>query len=276
MGSIENVPGQRSGYERILDEISETGYVGTELGDWGFMPTDPVQLAAELQKRNLEMTGSWVNVYMAHDSRYAESLENCLRTARQLSKVCDEVYEIPHRTKNAGRIKSGDEMDALTRKIFNANINRICKQVKEETGVKVLFHHHIGTWIETPEEIDRLLNDTIIDICFDSGHCFFGGGNPLEMVKKYYSRVGVIHFKDCEPQVAERSRREGWDAFESLRHGIFPELGKGGINFQGITDHLKTMNYSGWIIVEQDVIPGMGDPKNSAYRNREFIRTLGL
>jgi len=284
-GVIENVAGKRSGYEVVIDEIRDTGYIGTELGDWGFMPTEPEKLKEVLAQRGLELTGSWVNVYLSHRNRFRESVDNCLKVARLLAEVCDgkpyinlgdEVYEIPNRTKKAGRIQPADAIDPHTRKLFMSNVNMLCDEVSSETGVSVLFHHHVGTWIETPVEIDQLLNESKVNICFDSGHCMFGGGEPLTMLKKYRERVGAVHFKDCSRKVAEKSVQFEYDAFESLKQGIFPELGQGNIDFPALTKHLKDTAYDGWIIVEQDVIPGMGNPKLSAQRNRNYLKNLGL
>jgi len=284
-GVIENVAGERSGYIKVLDEIAATGYEGTELGDWGFMPTDPKALKDELSQRDLLLTGSWCNTYLTHPSRYEESLSNCMRAASQLRLVGienayinlgDECYEVEQRTKNAGRATSDMMFSSELRKNFASNANRLKEHVEGETGVQVLFHHHIGTWIETNEEIDFLMHETNLGLCFDSGHCFFGCGDPLTYLKKYYDRVGAVHFKDCSAKVADKSRKEKFDAFQSLENGIFPELGKGNVDFQSLGKYLTDSDYSGWIIVEQDVIPGMGSPKESAQRNREFITQLGL
>ena len=85
-----------------------------------------------------------------------------------------------------------------------------------------------------------------------------------------------MHFKDCSPSVHQRSRTEQWDYFASLKHGIFCELGKGDVDFPGVTNELRQTNYSGWIVVEQDVLPGMGAPRQYAQNNREYLRKLGL
>jgi inosose dehydratase len=85
-----------------------------------------------------------------------------------------------------------------------------------------------------------------------------------------------VHFKDCSPQEHDQSRKAGWNYFDSMKNGIFCELGKGDVNFAAVADELRGTNYSGWIVVEQDVLPGMGAPKEYARRNREFLRSCGL
>src|SRR5436305_13480600 len=114
-GVIENVEGERGGYTRVLDEMHETGFAGTELGDWGFMPTDPAVLRQELATRNLKLLASWVSVYLHDPSRLAESEAAAVRTARLLAEVGgpdnlivlgNDPYTDPMRTKYAGRIKA--------------------------------------------------------------------------------------------------------------------------------------------------------------------------
>jgi inosose dehydratase len=104
----------------------------------------------------------------------------------------------------------------------------------------------------------------------------FGGGDPLEALRKHKDRIWHIHFKDCHPGIALRSRNEGWDYFKSVGNGVFCELGKGAVDFPSIVKELTLQGYSGWIVVEQDVLPGMGNPKVCAQRNRDYIKSLGL
>jgi len=164
-------------------------------------------------------------------------------------------------------------------KIFAEGANLIAREVKEKTGLRTAFHHHCAGYVETPEEIDTLLRLTdpeLLGLVLDMGHYMFGGGEPLDALKKYHQRIWHVHFKDCDPQVAVKSRSEGMDYFQSVNAGIFCELGKGAVDFRAIVDELHRQNYDEWIVVEQDVLPGMGNPKACAQRNRDFIKTLGL
>ena len=287
-GVIENIAGERGGYAKVLDEMHETGYVGTELGDWGFMPTDPDKLRQELQARNLKLLASWVSVYLHDPDRHAHSEAEAVRTARLLAEVGgpnalivlgNDPYGDPMRTKYAGRITPERGMSDAQWQVFAAGANRIAQAIKRETRLRTVFHHHIGTWVETPEETARFLNLTdpdLVGLCFDTGHYRFGGGNPVEGLRRHAGRVWHVHFKDCEPNVAERSRREGWNGIQSVEHGVFCELGKGDVDFPVVIEVLKELGYDGWIVVEQDVLPGMGSPKASAQHNRDYLRSIGL
>jgi inosose dehydratase len=141
--------------------------------------------------------------------------------------------------------------------------------------------------VETPWEIDAFLENTdskLINLVFDTGHYVFGSGKDglgsdgnLEPVfDRYKERISYVHFKDCEPRVAAKTRSENWDYIKALKNGLFCELGKGCVDFKGVVNWLNNQNYSGYILVEQDVLPGMGEPKESARRNREFLSSIGL
>jgi inosose dehydratase len=113
-------------------------------------------------------------------------------------------------------------------------------------------------------------------LVLDMGHWMFGGGDPVKALRDHASRIWHVHFKDCSKELAMRARSEQWDYFTSVRHGVFCELGKGAVDFPAIARELQAMRYDGWIVVEQDVLPGMGRPKECARHNLEYITTLGL
>jgi inosose dehydratase len=283
-----DLPGQALGYAQVLNEIKETGYIGTELGDWGFMPTAPAVLRAELQTWQLALVGAFVQVAFSNESAHAEGEERAVQTAELMAQavgthpfivLADDNCTDSTRTKLAGRIQPEHSLPPAKWQTFGKGVNRVAAAVKRKTGLRTVFHHHSAGFVETPWELDALLNATdpdLVGLCFDTGHFRFGGGDPIRALQQYRDRVWHVHFKDCDPRVHEESRKGSWDYFESMKHGIFCELGKGDVDFPAVIAELKKTGYSGWIVVEQDVLPGTGEPKAYARRNREFLRGCGL
>lgn len=286
---FEEAKGEQIQYGRMLDELAETGYTGTELGDWGFMPTDPAALSVELRQRGLAMLGAFVPVELKNRDAHAPGIENALKTAHLLANVgtdpkpylvlADNNGSDPQRTRNAGRVTSEMGLTPDEWKVFAEGANNVARSVLTETGLSTVFHHHCAGYVETPEEIEKLLKLTdpnLLGLVFDTGHYYFGSGGAdvVAALDRFHDRIWYIHFKDCQPDVARQSREQGWDYFESLKHGVFCELGKGAVDFPAVLRWLKTAGYNGYTLVEQDILPGMGEPKESARRNREYLRSI--
>ncbi len=283
-----DLEGKAASYVQILDEIRETGYQGTELGDWGLMPVVPSELRKELDSRSLSMVGAFVPVFLKDKTKHAAGAEVAVKTAKLMADagfpeafivLADENGSIKERTVNAGRVTSDMGLNKNEWKTFAEGADLIAREVKAGTGLRTVFHHHCAGYVETPSEIDTLLSLTdssLVGLVLDMGHYMFGGGNPIEALKKHKNRIWHVHFKDCHPDVAAKSRKEGWDYFTSVANGVFCELGRGSVDFRAIVKELKSQEYQGWIVVEQDVLPGMGNPKVCARRNREYIKSLGF
>lgn len=280
--------GKTAGYQTVLKEMSDTGYLGTELGDWGFMPTDPAILKEDLAKQNLELIGAFVPVNFVDPMEHERGARTAIRTAALLSAVNPEEAKIvlsdengknSVRRKLAGRIESKHSLKNSEWDTFANGVEFVARRIFEETGIQSVFHHHCAGYVETPKEIETLLDRTdpeIIGLCFDTGHYAFGGGDPVNGLKRFADRIQHVHFKDWSKKIAGESVTGEWDYFESVRNGIFCELGNGAINFEAILRELRSKNYNGWIVVEQDVLPGMGSPKESAQRNREYLESIGI
>jgi inosose dehydratase len=286
---FEGVKGENIAYGQMLDELAETGYTGTELGDWGYMPTAPAALSDELKRRGLVMLGAFVPVDLKNRDAHDAGIRDALRTARLLAAVATEPKpylvladnngSVPERTLNAGRITPEMGLSDEQWQVFTEGANRVAQEIHSATGLRTVFHHHCAGYVETPDEIARFLaltNPEMIGLVFDTGHYAYGAGNAdvIAGLERFQDRLWYVHFKDCQPQVAKQARAEGWDYFEALRHGVFCELGKGCVNFAAVLQWLKDRGYEGYALVEQDVLPGMGNPKDSARRNREYLRSI--
>ena len=231
--------GEAAGCAQVLNEMAEAGYLGTELGDWGFMPTDPDALAAELTKRGLILLGAFVPVALRDPDGHAPGVEAALKVARLLRATADRTtgYDAtawrpflvladnngsdPVRTQNAGRVTPEMGLSDAEWKTFAAGAELVARAVYIETGLRTVFHHHCAGYVETPDEIARLLSLTdpaVLGLVFDTGHYAFAAGVPTsgwpgaavaDGLKRFADRIWYIHFKDCHPEVAAQSPRRG-------------------------------------------------------------------
>jgi inosose dehydratase len=266
----------------------ETGYAGTELGDWGFMPTVPGELNSVLANKNLQLLGAFVPVALANENAHEAGVNLALKTAGLMSDagyknafivLADENGSVEVRTKNAGRITPEMGLTDEQWKTYAKGADKVAQAVKEKYGMRTVFHHHCGGYVETPNEVAKLMeltNPDLLGLCLDMGHFAFGGGDPVKALEMYYDRIWHVHFKDFDSKVGQDAIANKYDYFKSVEEGVFCELGKGNVDFKSIVNILNDKGYNGWIVVEQDVLPGMGSPKKCAKNNREFIKSLGL
>ncbi len=281
-------PAAPATFSQVLDEIRETGYDGTELGDWGFMPTDPPRLRDELARRRLALLGAFVPAALALPDAHGPGVDTAVRTARLMREagapdafivLADDNGSVPAREAHAGRIAPSHALTDRQWETFAAGAERVARAVRDETGLRTVFHPHCGGYVETPTEIDELMrrvDPTLLGLVLDTGHIVYGGGDPLDVLARHAARVWHVHFKDCDPSVAARARTQGLGYLAAVRAQLFCELGAGQVDFPAVIEALRGAGYDGWIVVEQDVFPGYGSPAASAARNRRYLQSLGL
>lgn len=290
------MPAELVPFEQVLDEIAATGYAGTELGDWGFMPTDPGRLRDELAARELTMIGAFVPIDFRRRSAHQPGAAEAVKIACLLADLSDPTGPAPVivladdngvdpvRTRAAGRVAAEMGLAEAEWTTYVAGVELVAQRVHDETGLISAFHPHCAGWIETPDEIGRLVERTdpaVVGLAFDTGHFTYGAGASPNLdlpaaLGRFGDRVRHLHLKDCEPAIAARARAERWDYFEAVRRGVFCELGRGSVDFAAVVAWMAQTSYRGWLVVEQDVLPGLGTPRQSAARNRAFLASLGL
>ncbi len=253
------------------------------------MPTDPDELRVELDTRGLALLASFATPVLQDASRHRESADDAVRIAKLLADVGgpdtlmvlgNDPYGDPVRGKNAGRISAEHGMSDEGWKVFAEGANYLARRVRDEAGIRTVYHQHLGTLVESGDEVRRLLDMTdpsLVGLCLDTGHWTFGtGGDPAAAARELRGRIWHVHFKDRSPTVMGESREQEWDGLTSTEHGVFCELGKGCVDFPDVLRALGEIGYDGWIVVEQDILPGMGHPRESARRNREYLRSIGV
>ena len=281
-------PGQGPTPSQYLDELAEAGYTGTELGDLGFLPTDGEVLRGELIDRDLTMVGSFVGIHLSNSDYAQEDKHHAVEVARLLAEVggedpililSDDPCVDSARTDFAGQVLPEMAMQEAQWEYAAQMLDSIALMVFEDLGMRTVFHAHCATFVETPEELDILMAYThphVLGLCLDTAHYAFGGGDSLRLVERYRERIWHVHFKGYDPGVAGEAKEKGWDYHESVEREVFCELGRSAIDYGTILETLDDVGYSGWVTVEQDVHPGMGQALESAKRNREFLKGLGI
>ena len=264
-------------YERMMDEFVEAGYDATEWGPG--MPEDPAELKVELDKRGLDMVGAFVGLGFRDADRYAAEMDKAMTIARRLHATGGRLLIAAEAGDDRRRGEAGhvDESNGLTDEQWR-NLARGLHDLAdnlEPLGMRVVFHNHVGTYVETQAETARLLDETDpakVGWCLDIGHLAYGGGDTLSMLPAYGGRVAHIHLKDVDGEVLARAKAEGWSFGQALKTWIFPALGEGIAHVPEVVETLLARGYDGWFVLEQDTTPD--DPKDVARANREYLEAL--
>lgn len=266
--------GNRYGWEQYLDEVAAAGYGGTELGPFGYFPKDAALLKDELARRDLALVGA-THVHTLGDAGSAPVL---LETLRELAAllvslgaghlvIMDESNFYP-----AGREGVLDEAgwQGLVAMVRDAQ-----KLVETEYGLKLSFHPHIGTAVEKEAQIDRLLAQTAIDLCFDTGHHAFWDQDPLAYMEKIFPRIAYMHLKNVDPAVRARVLAGELSVAQSYGAGVMCPLPDGAVDIGAVMDLLRARGFAGPVVVEQDVADHAAEtPLQLATRNLAFLRGL--
>jgi inosose dehydratase len=261
---FEAAKGEAIGFGRMLDELEETGYSGTELGDWGYMPSDPQALSRELTRPRPGYawrlpTRRVARRILARFRQGGRSQDSTMARSRAREPapflaLADKNGSVPQRTVNAGRINSQMGLSDAEWKAFAKAANSIARAVRDATGLEIVFHHHRGGYVETLDEIGRFLGTTepqTIGLVLDTWHYVFGAGDcdMAAALDRFKGRIRYVHLKDCNKELALKSREQQWDYFQSLPQGSFYELGRGCVDFAKVLHWLKEQRYEGYVLV---------------------------
>ena len=276
-------PSWNQSYEKMLDEMVAAGYTGTELGPYGFFPTDPNLLKPQLQKRKLTLLGSFVPVLLGDPSSAAIAVEQIRKVGNLLATLKAPFLVLADaqsdgRNRISGCVPS-DGSAGLTPAQWK-NVVRVVEdasKVTKEFGLDLVFHPHVATFVETPEECERFFDVTAhtgIGLCLDTGHCVYGGGDAIAEADKFRSVLRFIHIKDVDEKVLEESRRKKLTFEQAIEDKVFTIIGKGSIDFPAFFRLIAKNGYSGWMVVEQDVKFGatVVPPAESIASSLQYLR----
>jgi inosose dehydratase len=249
----------------MLDEMVAAGYTGTELGPYGFFPTDATVLKPQLDKRNLKLLGSFVPVVLSDPASAGIAVEHIRKVGDLLSTLKAPFLVLADaqsdaRNRISGRVPA-DGSAGLTPDQWK-NVAKVVEEaakVSSEFGLDLVFHPHVATYVETPEECERFFDVTShtgVGLCLDTGHCEFGGGDTVTEAAKFASVLRFLHIKDVDNKILAEARREKLNFEQAIEKKTFTIIGNGSIDFPGLFRLLQKNNYSGWMVIEQDVTFG--------------------
>ena len=276
-------------WEQVMDEIARAGYAATELGPYGYYPTDATSLGAALATRGLALTSAFVPLPLHDADALDQAQDEALRIGRLLSELGAEYIVLSSagdafRAGLAGRVPADGSagMDEAQWHAAATGLETLARRCRA-LGLRAVFHHHAGTYVETPDELATLCHLTdpdLIGVCLDTGHYLYGGGNPREALATYGTRVRYIHLKDVDAARLEQARAGGWNFVEGVERGVFTALGRGAAAIAGCVSDLQSRGYRGWAVVEQDIL-GERDadgraPLEGMTAARDYLRELGI
>lgn len=267
---------------RCLDEMKVAGYEGCEIGPWGYMPNnDPKVLQHALDARGLTLVGATEGGNYLDDANVEQMLKDIDDIAALLKHFPSAKYIVllpPMYTNlETGELEMNPELTDAEWAKYCANVQK-CADRCAQHGLEGLFHPHVDSHVQTEEQIDRFLNDTTVNLCFDTGHHVYGGGEPISYYKKHADRIPYIHLKDCDLAVKAKMDENKWSFAKAVTEDIMVEPGKGSIDFAEFYQALVEAGYDGWCVVEQDLFPvkSFDVPLEKAAAGRENLRQAGF
>ncbi|MEO0637437.1 MAG: TIM barrel protein [Pseudomonadota bacterium] len=272
-------------WQQVLKECAEAGYKGIELGPVGYMPEDPAILRDGLAEHDLELIGGVVFRAFHDPSAWDDVLDGAVRTCKALTAHGAEHLVLidsisPRRAPTAGRWDEAERMDDAEWTSYVERIRNVAKMGSEEYGLTVGIHAHAAGFMDFEPELERLLDEvdeSIMKICFDTGHHSYAGFDPVVFMQKHVGRISYMHFKDIDPKVKADviSKRIGF--YDACGQGIFCNLGEGDVDFPAVRQILLDNGFEGWCTVEQDCDPTLpGTPMEDARSNREYLQSMGF
>ncbi|SFR92251.1 2-keto-myo-inositol dehydratase [Microbacterium sp. cf046] len=253
------------GPDDMLELLAGAGYGGVDLGPVGYLGRS-AELQARLRRHGLELAGGWVQLPFSDDDAFAAALpalRDALRVFSDAAEDGPERLPLPTLADDGSVARRaapgrGGEVDALADDAWGrlrTNADRAAALVRA-AGFEPTFHHHAGTFVESPVEIDRFLADVDVDLTLDTGHLLIAGGNPLDAVHRWGDRINHLHLKDVDLAELHRVLAAGGGMPEVWSSGSFVALGRGDIDLAPVMDAFDERGFDGWVVVEQDVLNG--------------------
>ncbi|WP_297911909.1 myo-inosose-2 dehydratase [Thiomonas sp.] len=275
--------------DTALSEGRAIGYAGFELGNK--FPSDPAELKARLDGFGLACVSGWYSGFLAEaldgpdgDAMLAREVQRCIAHMRKLRhNGCDAVVY----GECAGTVQGLMDTPVSRRPLLRGDaawqeyarrLDAFGRHLLDEYGLRLAYHHHMGACVESPSDVDRLMELTDprkVFLLFDTGHAYFGGATqPVDLLRRHVGRVAHVHCKDVRPQVIAKARNESWSFLRGVLAGVFTVPGDGALDFGGVLRTLHEANYAGWLVVEAEQDPAVAPSEPFARKGFETLRAL--
>jgi inosose dehydratase len=266
--------GYQLGPEQVLTEMRAVGLLATELGPEGFLPSEPAAMATVLSEHGLQAIGGFTPLLLHVPGR--DPLPRVDRLLDGYVASGAQVLILSAVTGSAG-YDARPQLEAAGWTRLLANLDRVAN-LAVDRGVRAVLHPHVGTMIETGEEVQRVLDGSLISLCLDTGHLLIGGTDPAELARQAPERIAHLHLKDVDSAVAAKVRSCQLSYSEAVRQGMYRPLGQGDVDIPAIVGHLRAHDYNGWYTLEQDTIlteePRGEGPVADVWASAEYLRTV--
>lgn len=271
--------GSENTFEQCISEMALAGFKGTEIGNK--YPSDPAALKKALDLRGMSVANRWFSSFVL-TKPFAEVEKDFRETCAFLQAVGAKrvgVSEQSHSIQGQMNTPVFEAKYVLNDSEWQTLCDGLNKlgEIAKEYDILMTFHHHMGTVVQTAQEIDRLMGGTDSDklyLLFDSGHLAYCGEDYLAVLKKYIGRTKHIHLKDIRPAVVKKVKDEHLSFLQGVRLGAFTVPGDGAIDFKPIFDIIDKANYEGWVLVEAEQDPAIANPFEYALKARKYIKEI--
>lgn len=266
-------------FEQCISEMALAGFSGSEVGNK--YPRDTAVLKKALELRGLEIASAWFSSFLTVRP-FAETMEAFKKHRDFLNEMGAEVIVVSEQGKSIqGQMETPlfDNKPVFFEKEWKLLVEglHLLGDLAAEKNMKIVFHHHMGTGVQTTEEIDRLMDATDpekVSLLYDTGHLVFSGEDHLQVLKKHMGRIRHVHLKDVRADVARKVREEKRSFLQAVKGGVFTVPGDGCIDFRPVFDALDEAGYEGWFVVEAEQDPAIANPFEYAVKARRYIREI--
>lgn len=269
--------GKENTFEQCISEMALAGFTGTEVGNK--YPRDTKILKKALELRNMEIASAWFSAFLT-TKPFEETERAFIRHRDFLHEMGAEVIVVSEQGHSVqGQIDTPvyDAKPHFTDEEWKRLAEGLDKlgELAREKGMKVVYHHHMGTGVQTTAEIDKLMDMTdenLVFLLYDTGHLYLSGEDPVEILERYLPRIKHVHLKDVRDHIAAKVKEEKMSFLNGVREGVFTVPGDGSIDFTRIFEILANSDYKGWLLVEAEQDPAKANPFEYALKARKYIR----